>query len=145
MQILPAHQPHLPQIVALLQQDYSKANQALGRDYYTTDYDKLFAITEQRLHTLDSKYHYFILQDQEEIKGLLLLYHSSRRGELLMLTFQDEETEQNWIQKLLEFGINFLKEKGASFITFESAPYESTYQSLLEKLNAQPLSTKRIL
>lgn len=71
------------------------------------------------------------------------MFHQER-AEVLMVVLEEGRASSEY-QALLEYGLQFLKEQGAKFVSFEVTPSENEYLSFLQKKGAKELSVKYVL
>ena len=74
---------------------------------------------------------------------MALMFHQER-AEVLVVALEEGHASSEY-QALLEFGLQFLKEQGAKFVSFEVAPSENEYLSFLQKKGAKEISAKYVL
>lgn len=124
--------------------EYEKLNQYLWAPIYKTDYELLNRIWSERIDEKKSEFSLFVALSEEVFSGFIALQLHKERGEVLMIVLESSASQQDY-QELFEFALEFLKEQGAKIISFEVAPFEAEYLSILERKGAKQLSSKYIL
>ena len=124
--------------------EYEKLNQYLWAPIYKTDYELLNRIWSERIDEKKSEFSLFVALSEEVFSGFISLQLHKERGEVLMIVLESSASQQDY-QELFEFALEFLKEQGAKIISFEVAPFEAEYLSILERKGAKQLSSKYIL
>ena len=124
--------------------EYEKLNQYLWAPIYKTDYELLNRIWSERIDEKKSEFSLFVALSEEVFSGFIALQLHKERGEVLMIVLESSASQQDY-QELFEFALEFLKEQGAKIISFEVAPFEAEYLSILEGKGAKQLSSKYIL
>ena len=124
--------------------EYEKLNQYLWAPIYKTDYELLNRIWSERIDEKKSEFSLFVVLSEEVFSGFIALQLHKERGEVLMIVLESSASQEDY-QELFEFALEFLKEQGAKIISFEVAPFEAEYLSILERKGAKQLSSKYIL
>lgn len=124
--------------------EYEKLNQYLWAPIYKTDYELLNRIWSERIDEKKSEFSLFVALSEEVFSGFIALQLHKERGEVLMIVLESSASQEDY-QELFEFALEFLKEQGAKIISFEVAPFEAEYLSILERKGAKQLSSKYIL
>ena len=124
--------------------EYEKLNQCLWAPIYKTDYELLNRIWSERIDEKKSEFSLFVALSEEVFSGFIALQLHKERGEVLMIVLESSASQEDY-QELFEFALEFLKEQGAKIISFEVAPFEAEYLSVLERKGAKQLSSKYIL
>lgn len=124
--------------------EYEKLNQYLWAPIYKTDYELLNRIWSERIDEKKSEFSLFVASSEEVFSGFIALQLHKERGEVLMIVLESSASQEDY-QELFEFALESLKEQGAKIISFEVAPFEAEYLSILERKGAKQLSSKYIL
>lgn len=124
--------------------EYEKLNQYFWAPIYKTDYELLNRIWSERIDEKKSEFSLFVALSEEVFSGFIALQLHKERGEVLMIVLESSASQEDY-QELFEFALEFLKEQGAKIISFEVAPFEAEYLSILERKGAKQLSSKYIL
>ena len=101
-------------------------------------------IWSERIDEKKSEFSLFVALSEEVFSGFIALQFHKERGEVLMIVLESSASQEDY-QELFEFALEFLKEQGAKIISFEVAPFEAEYLSILERKGAKQLSSKYIL
>lgn len=145
MKIIPATQNHLQSIATLMVKEYQKLNDDLKCPMYQTDYDLFIRVWSKRIVDQSSEFPLFVAEGEKgEFWGFVALMFHQERAEVLMVALEEGRASSEY-QALLEYGLQFLKEQGAKFVSFEVAPSENEYLSFLQKRGAKEVSVKYVL
>ena len=143
MEIKQATEDHIDYISDSLSNYFTEANAFFGYPRFKEDYDLMSKYVSQRVKDSDSKFYYFVaLDDSDQPLGFInLLNNGDNVGSILVTISNQEEV----IQELVRYALDFFKEKGLTNIQSEYFEYQESLEKVFSELGMkQEMTSLRI-